>query len=371
MAALDRKKAIMGLSGGVDSSAAALFLREKGYEVTGLFFDVRGDNDEGRREAQRAAEQLGIDFIYKDVSRRFHDVVIRNFCTEYSSGRTPNPCVLCNPNIKFMTLLEEADRIGAYYIATGHYAKVRFSQALDAWFVERAASDERDQSYMLYRLPQNVLSRLLLPLAESRDKADVRDKARVSGLANHDAKDSQEICFIDGDYKDYLKQAGTVCVPGDFIDIHGNIIGEHRGIINYTLGQRKGLGTSFGKRVFVIDIDAESNTVTLGSNEDLFRNHVISSHNFFTMTGSGELPASMEGTEIRAKIRYAARPAEAILRHADKAMCASLEKARTADGCGQFIVTAFKDRQRAATPGQSIVFYLDEKVIGGGIIEKG
>lgn len=342
MMKLKKNKVVLGLSGGVDSTAAALLLQEKGYEVVGLYFDI---GKGGRERAETVAGQLGIEFIYKDVSQMFEDLIVGNFCSEYACARTPNPCIVCNPLVKFKTLLDVADEVGAYHIATGHYADTYYDETSDLWFIKKAANERKDQSYMLYRLGQEAISRLILPLNEIDDKEKVRELAREKALVNSEAKDSQEICFIDANdnYKDFLRRKGITASEGDFIDPDGNVLGRHKGILDYTIGQRKGLGIALGKPAFVTKIDGEKNQVVLGDNADLFKHEVISSGNILLK----------DTKEITAKIRYAAKPAEATL--------CLLEDGR--------IKTVFKDAQRAATPGQSIVFYDGDLVIGGGFID--
>lgn len=351
---LDKNKVILGLSGGVDSTTAALLLQKRGLEVTGLYFDVSLGNEEGRRAAALAAEQIGIPFLYRNVHDEFDAAVINNFCTEYLAGRTPNPCVFCNPTVKFKILAEEADRIGAFYIATGHYAQTSYSPQL-GWTIKRAASEKKDQSYMLHRLPAEFIQRLILPLANFEDKEEARSIARENSMFNADKKDSQEICFIadDENYVDYIRTRGYEMKEGNFIDKNGTVLGQHKGLINYTIGQRKGLGITFGKPVFVTNMDPVSNTVTLGDHEELFSREVICSNSFFPATGSDKMPLYLENTDVYAKIRYAAKPSPAQIR-------------TLSDGK---IMAVFQEKQRAATPGQSIVFYLDDCVVGGGFIE--
>lgn len=360
MMTLKKNKVVLGLSGGVDSTAAALLLQEKGYDVTGLYFDISAEGGEGREAAAAAAEQLGIDFIYRNVAHEFADTVVRNFCSEYACGRTPNPCIICNPTIKFKVLMDAADEIGAYHIATGHYADTHYDKESDTWYIKRAVNERKDQSYMLYRLGQEAISRLLLPLNEIEDKEQVRELARKKALKNSEARDSQEICFIDADdnYKDFLTRHGVKSPKGDFVDREGNILGEHQGILNYTVGQRKGLGIALGKPAFVTAINCHSNTVVLGSNEELFSREVISENNVLEGISIEDkefdqsFVAGING-KIEAKIRYAARPASAEI-------CIM--------GNG-LVKTVFDEPQRAATPGQSIVFYKNDLVIGGGFIK--
>ena len=352
---LSKDKVILGLSGGVDSTTAALLLKKKGLEVIGFYFDALGNNQEGLATARKAAEQLGIEFVHRDVSKEFDSCVISNFCSEYIHGRTPNPCVVCNPTVKFKNLIDVADEKGAYYIATGHYARI--AEEDGKCFIRQGASQKKDQSYMLARLGQEYTSRLIFPLGEIDNKDTTRQLARDNNLSNADAADSQEICFIDEkttDYVEFIKERGFQAVAGDFIDEDGNVLGRHKGLINYTVGQRKGLGVTFGKPMFVLSMNPDNNCITLGSNESLFNKDVYSINNFFCETGDGNLPEKYNGkTEITAKIRYAAKPAKALM---------YMEK----DGR---VKTTFDEPQRAATPGQTIVFYHEDKVIGGGFID--
>ena len=346
----NKNKVLLGLSGGVDSTTAALLLKEKGLEVTGYYFDVLGNNEKGKIEAQEVADQLGIELICEDVSSEFSELIIGNFCSEYVKGRTPNPCVICNPWIKFKKLIEWADKIGAYYIATGHYARISHDESDDKFYVRRAANEKKDQSYMLYRLGQEVLSRLIFPLGEFYDKDEIRDIARGKQLQNAEKKDSQEICFIDptDNYVEYIKRAGLVSKPGKFIDKDGKVLGEHKGIVNYTIGQRKGLGIALGKPAFVTKINCKKNTITLGDNADLFDTEVYSKSFSFTAYE----PKFYDGRKVLAKVRYAAPLAEAVLEVKD-----------------DLIIAHFTDAQRAAAPGQSMVFYDGDRVIGGGFID--
>lgn len=376
---MKNKKVVLGLSGGVDSTTAALLLQEKGYEVIGLYFDAmgKGREDAGAVRAEMAAKQLGIKFLYRDVSDIFREKVIGNFCSEYVCGRTPNPCIVCNPDVKFKTLLAAADEVGADWIATGHYAGTYQDPESEEWFIRRAKSKAKDQSYMLYRLGEDVISRLILPLNDAEDKEAVREIARKKALKNAEDKDSQEICFIeDGDdYKAFLRRNGCDLPKGDFVDADGNILGEHQGILHYTIGQRKGLGIALGKPAFVTGIDSEKNQVVLGDNQDLFKTKVVSDGNIllgidFSRLAQQEREARQadcgedgetrslgiigfdDMSGITAKIRYAAKPAAASLK-------------LLPDGK---ILATFEEPQRAPTPGQSIVFYQDDLVLGGGFI---
>ena len=355
MTKLSKNKVILGLSGGVDSTAAALLLKEQGLEVTGYYFDITGKGGKGKEDAELAAEKLGIRLICEDVSEEFDRKIISSFCDDYCSGRTPNPCIFCNPLIKFRKLIETADREGAYYIATGHYAGVFHDVEKDAYFVKKGASIKKDQSYMLYRLGQDVLSRVIFPLNGFEEKETIREIARKSDLPNADAGDSQEICFIDEKAESratYMIRRGCSAHEGNFVDADGKILGTHKGILNYTIGQRKGLGIALGKPAFVTSINPEKNEVVLGENEDLFKKEVISVNNVFTSSYFKDRIEEGNEIEITAKIRYAAKHAKGRIK-------------KTAEGK---ILTAFEEPQRAPAPGQSVVFYDGDCVIGGGII---
>ncbi len=350
---LDRNKVLLGLSGGVDSTAAALFLKKEGLKVTGLFFDVHALKGKGAESAEYTAKQLEIDFVYKNVNQSFSDIVIHNFCKEYTEGRTPNPCIICNPSVKFKTLIEEANKIGAYYVATGHYAGVYYNERNGCYYIKQAENIKKDQSYMLYRLGQDILSRLLLPLNHIPDKKEIRNLVRIEGISNSEQKDSQEICFIskEENYIDYIKEKGYTSKPGKFIDKNGEYLGKHGGLVNYTIGQRKGLGITFGKPVFVSEVNHNNNTVTLGENEDLFKETVISKDNVLVLP-EGVSPEIYDNAQVTAKIRYSAKPMAATLNILENGL----------------IKTNFEEMQRAVTPGQSIVFYQEKLVIGGGFI---
>ena len=352
METLKKNKILLGLSGGVDSTAAVLLLKEKGFEVVGYYFDVLGNNEEGVKRAQEVADQLGIEFIAEDVKNEFDRKVISNFCSEYSKGRTPNPCVVCNPNVKFKKLVENANKVGAYYIATGHYARVIQDEQTRVFHVAKGVNERKDQSYMLYRLGQDVLSRLILPLGEFDDKEKTRGIVRNQGIDNADAKDSQEICFVDDDtnYEAFLEERGYKSAPGKFVDKDGKVLGDHKGISSYTIGQRKGLGIALGKPAFVTEINSEKNTVTLGDNADLFKVRVISTDNVITDKNLDlTKPVNVQG-----KIRYAAKPANCTIIMIGKDLLEAI----------------FEEPQRAATPGQSVVFYDGDLVVGGGFISE-
>ncbi len=338
------EKILVGLSGGVDSSVCIQILKDQGFDVSAAVIRFSDAHDPAVEAAHKVAAQLNV-FCYEiDATKEFEQKVIQPFCDSYCSGETPNPCVLCNPNVKFKLLAQKADELGINLIATGHYARV---EELDdgTFAVAVPESAARDQSYMLYRLDQSILSRLVLPLGEF-EKSDVRDTARDMGLASADAPDSQEICFIpDGDYAEFIKQQGKQSPVGRFIGPDGQDLGEHKGIAHYTIGQRKGLNIALGKPVFVKSIQPNGD-ILLGWAGDEFYSS-ISLRDFCTPTG-----AALPDGEYLAKIRSAAKPA----------LCNAQTQP---DGT---VLLSFPEPVRAPAPGQSAVLYLDGHVAGGGFI---
>ena len=337
------EKVVLGLSGGVDSALCARILLEKGYQVTGVYLDTGSD---GVEEARKAALELGIPFLPVDVKEQLEEKVIIPFMEGYRRGITPIPCIFCNPAVKFHVLWQKAQELGASYVATGHYAVTRrLENGITGLYM---SSSPNDQSYMLYRLPPALLDHILFPLGELSSKEDTRALARKAGLSSAEKPDSMEICFIpEGDHAAFMEQRGLGLPPGDFVDEEGHVLGKHKGIHHYTLGQRRGLGIGFGQRMFVCGIDPEQNTVTLTSGEGLFRSTLTAGE-----VNLIEVEALTGPVRVTAKIRYAAKPAEALL-------------TPLADGRVQVV---FDEPQRAITPGQALVLYDGDTVVGGGRI---
>lgn len=339
-------RVLVGMSGGVDSSYAALKLIEEGYEVEGAYL-VMHEYADGQA-AEYAAKKLGIPLTVIDCRERFDKIVREDFVSEYKNGRTPNPCIVCNPLVKFAALAEYARDNGFDRIATGHYARISEKRCGDRVYhaLEVAKDASKDQTYMLYRLGEDVLSMLILPLGDLT-KAEVRDFIKESEFSEFDRADSQEICFIpDGKYADYIEERAGKCPEGDFIDALGAAVGKHKGIIRYTVGQRKGLGVSLGERVFVTEIDPVANTVRLEPIPRMSRELLLDRLHLF----SPDISAGAEG-RFDVKIRYAAKLAPATVYFCDG---------------GARVV--FDEAQKSVTPGQSAVIYKGETVIGGGII---
>ena len=341
------EKVLLGMSGGVDSSVAALLLKEQGYYVTGLTLKLcKEDKEQDLADAKAVCKKIGIEHITLDLKKEFGEKVVSPFIEDYKNGLTPNPCLECNKYIKFGNLLDFALKNGFQKIATGHYARVEHKG--DRFILKKATDISKDQSYVLYSLTQHQLSHLLLPLG-GLSKSQIREKAEKSGLVNANRPDSQDICFVpDGDYASFIEKTdGFVSKKGDYVDINGNLLGRHEGVINYTIGQRKGLGIALGKPQFVIDKNADTNTVILGDEEHLFKTEVlVKDVNFIPFD---RLDKEMN---VKAKLRY---------RH--KESPATLYNMKNGN-----VKIIFSDPQRAPSAGQAAVFYNGDTVVGGGKI---
>jgi len=352
------------MSGGVDSSVTAALLKEDGYQVIGATMQIWPSNDlaeeahkfggccglDAISEAKNVARIIGIPHYVMNFRNEFAQKVLANFYQEYSLGRTPNPCIRCNEHIKFDALLNRSGDLGADFIATGHYARIEHNEVNDRCLLKKGVDHRKDQSYVLYMMSQDQLKHYLMPLGVFT-KEKVRQIARELGLSVADKADSQEICFIpDDNYSRFLKEyMPEMAKPGSILDREGNTLGEHRGILFYTIGQRKGLGISTEKPIYVIAIDRGRNAIIVGTKEDVYGDELIAADINWIVKQSQKQPL-----ELKAKIRYRHREADAVI---------TPISSREAH-------VRFKQPQMAITPGQAIVFYDKDTVVGGGTIEQ-
>ena len=385
------KKVLLGMSGGVDSSVSAILLQKQGYEVIGatmrLWEDekVEKENNEENSEnskinksektmdnsvdssisdAKKVCEKLGIEHHVFDLREEFKKRVVNNFICTYMCAKTPNPCVECNKFMKFNAFYKIAKELGCEYIATGHYAKCFYSEEFKSYVLTKADAEEKDQSYFLYGIDKEILPHVIFPLSDFNNKEEIRKIAEENGLEVAKKKDSQEVCFIpDNDYIGFLRREhakdnenimndiklkeNIVSKNGNIVLSSGEVVGKHTGLVNYTVGQRKGLGVSYKEPLYVLKLDKEKNEVVVGTEKELYADTLYANELNFLLN----IKDGINNLEIEAKIRYRAKPAKAIL--------------NVENGIAK---VKFYEEQRAITPGQSVVFYLNNIVLGGGKI---
>ncbi|MGD8536456.1 MAG: tRNA 2-thiouridine(34) synthase MnmA [Candidatus Aminicenantes bacterium] len=361
---MNPKRVVVAMSGGVDSSVAAALLKEQGYDVVGVTMNLyslpkvycRSENLKSccgwkaTEDAHQVALSLGISHYVVDFRRSFEKSVITDFCEEYAQGRTPNPCIRCNQYIKFDVLLKKMKALEADYLATGHHARIEYDKQTTRYILKKGKDREKDQSYFLYPLTQKQLSRTLMPIGDLT-KEEVRKKAQASGLPVAERPESQEICFVpDNDYAGFLQtRIPEAFLPGPVVDSENRTLAQHKGIIHYTIGQRRGMGISAPHPLYVLSILSEKNTIVVGPEKKLYEKLLLASK-----LNMVSLEKITEPLKVKARIRYKHREAEALVSPMDS------DKVRV----------EFKRSQRAITPGQSVVFYDGDMVIGGGIIDK-
>ncbi len=338
-------KALIAMSGGVDSSAAALLIKEKGYESMGAIMHLLGERNMDADAAKDVCDKIGIPFYEFDFSDEFSSCVIKSFVESYENGATPNPCIECNRSLKFGKFFEAAKELGCTHIATGHYAIIE--KCGNEYILKKAKDKSKDQSYVLYSIKREILSKILLPLGEY-SKDEIREIAASKGFINAHKKDSQDICFVpDGDYKKVISSLSNKTYPeGDFVNLKGDVLGRHKGIIGYTIGQRKGLGLALPEPMYVCEKDVEKNRVVLCRNDELFTKDMkVKNVNWLA---SDKVPDKIRA---KVKIRYKHEEQPAEINFTEE---------------GAFVT--FDEPQRAISKGQAAVFYDGDTVLGGGTI---
>ena len=351
------KKVLLGMSGGVDSSVAAILLKNAGYEVIGVtmhLYEGGCCNLSSTLDAKIVCKNIGIEHVILDYKQEFKDIVIDDFIDEYGHARTPNPCIRCNKYLKFGLMYEKAKELGIDYVATGHYARCEFDEKYNQDVLKKAVNIAKDQSYVLYNIKRDMLDKVLFPLGNFKSKDEVRQIAKENNLRVFSKPDSEDICFIpDGNYKKFLEENSNLKPrEGNIINNKGEILGKHKGLYNYTVGQRKGLGISYSEPLFVLGFNTTKNELIVGTQNELYKDEIlVEDYNLMLMDDL------RERIDVNVKTRYSSNEAEA-------------EISKIMIDNKTYIRVKFKEPQMRITPGQSAVFYIDDTVLGGGIIKK-
>ena len=352
---MENKKVLLGMSGGVDSSVSAVILQEKGYEVIGttleLFVGSSCCNTNTYLDAKNVCNSIGIPHFTYDYKKEFKEYVINDFINCYANQITPNPCIECNKFMKFGFMYEKAQELGCEYIATGHYAKTEYSEKYKRWVLKKSNAGKKDQSYVLWSIPKELISKILFPLSDFESKEQIRDIAREHNLKVANKPDSEDICFIpDGNYKKFLETNSDIKPKvGNIVNKKGEILGKHNGLYNYTIGQRKGLGISYKVPLFVIGFNKNKNELIVGEESEIYQKEMIVNNINLLLVDK------LEGkTDVNVKVRYSSKEEKATIEMIGEDM----------------IKVTFENPVARITPGQSAVFYVDDIVFGGGKIVK-
>ena len=350
---MENKKVLLGMSGGVDSSVSALLLKKEGYEPLGITLELFAGssccNINTYIDAKNVCKTIGIPHFTYNCKEQFKDYVINDFIDCYANCRTPNPCIECNKYMKFGIMWEKAKELGCNYIATGHYAKTEYSEKYGRWVLKKSQAGKKDQSYVLWNIPKELIEHVVFPLADFTDKEQIREIARENDLKVANKPDSEDICFVpDGNYKKFLEtNSGIKPKKGNIVNSKGEILGKHTGLYNYTIGQRKGLGISYKVPLFVLGFNKAKNEVIVGEEKKLYKKEITVTDINLLLVDKIE-----ETMEVDVKTRYSSKVAKAKI-----------------EQDGENIKVTFDEPQRAITPGQSAVFYVGDIVLGGGKIK--
>lgn len=350
---MEEKRVLLGMSGGVDSSVSALLLKEQGYEVIGttmeLFAGSSCCNTNTYIDAKNVCNQIGVPHFIYNFKDEFKKYVIDDFINCYSNCLTPNPCIECNKFMKFGLMYEKAKELGCEYIATGHYAKTEYSEKYDRWVLKKSKAGKKDQSYVLWNIPKNLVEHVVFPLADFESKDEIRKIAKENNLKTANKPDSEDICFIpDGNYKRFLEENSNLKPKkGNIVHVNGTVLGKHNGLYNYTIGQRKGLGISYKEPLFVVGFNRAKNEVIVGEKEYIYKTEMIVKNINLLLVDKIE-----DSMKVSVKTRYSSKEEMATIEMVDE----------------DTIKVVFENPIARITPGQSAVFYLDDIVVGGGKI---
>ncbi len=350
---MEEKRVLLGMSGGVDSSVSALILKEQGYEVIGttmeLFAGSSCCNTNTYIDAKNVCNQIGVPHFIYNFKDEFRKYVIDDFINCYSNCLTPNPCIECNKFMKFGLMYEKAKELGCEYIATGHYAKTEYSEKYGRWVLKKSKAGKKDQSYVLWNIPKDLVEHVVFPLADFESKDEIRKIARENNLKTANKPDSEDICFIpDGNYKRFLEENSDLKPKkGNIVHVNGTVLGKHNGLYNYTIGQRKGLGISYKEPLFVVGFNRAKNEVIVGEKEYIYKTEMIVKNINLLLVDKIEEPM-----RVSVKTRYSSKEEMATIEMVDD----------------DTIKVVFDNPVARITPGQSAVFYLDDIVVGGGKI---
>ena len=345
---MENKKVLLGMSGGVDSSVSALLLKKQGYEVIGITLEMFDNDSNVSLDAKKVCDSLHIPHYTFSCKNDFKRYVIDDFISCYSNCKTPNSCIECNRYIKFGYMYEKAKELGCYYIATGHYARNEYNKEYDRWVLKKSNAGSKDQTYVLWNIPKDVIEHIIFPLSDFENKEQIREIAREADLEAANKPDSEDICFIpDGNYKAFLENNSSIKAKvGNIVNSSGEVLGKHTGLYNYTIGQRKGLGIAYKVPLFVLGFNEEKNEVIVGEEKKLYKKEILVNNINLLLIDKIDKPMLVD-----VKTRYSTKSAKATI----------IQNENT-------IKVTFEEPQRAITPGQSAVFYINDIVLGGGKI---